>query len=97
MTSGTGVSAWIPASAGMTTEEDRQTYHSPERTSVPLEMSEAATSFGNYIQEDPNGQRAEVGCEGRGDLGVRFDLSTSSRRRRLNELRVEEVPELAVP
>ena len=30
-----------------------------------------------------------VGCEGRGDIGVRFDVSTSSTHRRLNELRGE--------
>ena len=28
-----------------------------------------------------------VGCEGRGDIGVRFDVSTSSTHRKLNELR----------
>ena len=42
-----------------------------------------------------------VGCEGRGGLGVRFDVSTISTHRRLNELRGEvlepAVPELAVP
>ena len=30
-----------------------------------------------------------VGGVGRGDLGVRFDVSTSSRHRKLNELRGE--------
>ena len=35
------------------------------------------------------GRRAGVGFKGRGDIGVRFDLSTSSRHRRLNELRGE--------
>ena len=46
-----------------------------------------------------------VECEGRGDIGVRFDPSTfrqaqgtaGSGHRRLNELRVEEVPEFVVP
>ena len=28
-----------------------------------------------------------VGCGGRGDLGVRFDVSTRSTQRKLNELR----------
>ena len=37
-----------------------------------------------------------VGCEGRGDSGVRFGLSTDSRHRRVNELRVGKVPELAM-
>ena len=45
---------------------------------------ETLESKGNPIQEDPNGQRLEVGCEGQGDSGVRFD--------RLNELRVGEGP-----
>ena len=40
-------------------------------------------------QEYPHGQRAGGECEGRGDLGVRFDVSTSSTHRRLNELRGE--------
>ena len=40
-----------------------------------------------------------VGGEGRGDLGVRFDVSTSSTHRKLNELREEagKVLEPAVP
>ena len=47
-------------------------------------QGETLESKGNPIQEDPNGQRLEVGCEGQGDSGVRFD--------RLNELRVGEDP-----
>ena len=35
-----------------------------------------------------------VGREGRGDIGVRFDPSTDSGHRKLNELRDEKVPEL---
>ena len=48
-------------------------------------------SLGNYIEENPNGQKVGVRCEGQGDLGVRFD--------RLNELRGEarEVLEPVVP
>ena len=39
-----------------------------------------------------------VGCGGRGDLGVRFDVSTHSTLRKLNELRGEagKVLEFAV-
>ena len=46
---------------------------------------------GNGKNDEGNG----VGrCEGRGDFGVRFDVSTCSTQRRLNELRGGKVPEL---
>ena len=37
-----------------------------------------------------------MGCEGQGNLGVRFDVSTRSTHRKLNELGDGKVTELAV-
>ena len=47
------------------------------------------------MSKDRKAEGPGVKCEGQDDIGVRFDLSTSSRHRGLNELRDEKVSELA--
>ena len=63
----------------------------------PLRRAQGIASLGNYIQEDPNGQRTGDGVQVRGDIGVRFDPSKGSGHRRLNEPRDGKVSEPVVP
>ena len=55
------------------------------KPSIHAALPPSALSIGNDVRDDPGTRR--VGGDGRGDLGVRFDVSTGSTHRKLNELR----------
>ena len=66
--------------------------------SVDMPEERAAVELSSRKRKGVTYERSpRLGCEGRSDIGVRFDVSTSSTHRRLNELRDGKVPELAVP